>query len=68
MKDVGDCDGTGKCKIIDLISNRSCRLVCGCDGNTYCSSVVGNYGVNVKEVGPCAGETLSFEDIVAAAE
>lgn len=68
MKDVGDCDGTGKCKLIDLISDRSCRLVCGCDGKTYCSSKLDSYGVNVEKLGPCADETLSFADAIAAAE
>lgn len=68
MKEDGDCDGTGKCKIIELISVRSCRQVCGCDGKTHCSSTVGNLGVNIKEWGPCADETLIFADVIAAAE
>ncbi len=68
MKEDGDCDGTGKCKIIEVISVRMCRQVCGCDGKTYCSSTIGNYGENIKEWRPCAAVHPRFADAIAAAE
>ena len=68
MKDVGDCDGIGKCKTIEVIMVRSCHLVCGCDGETHCASDVAKNGVNIKEYGACAVDTTRSSDVVAAAE
>ena len=53
-KDVGDCDGDGRCKIVTLAATRIYREVCGCDGKTYANKdLAGNVGVNVKSYGAC---------------
>ena len=53
-KDVGDCDGEGRCKIITLFSRKFYRPVCGCDGKTYANKdLAGAAGVNAESYGAC---------------
>ena len=68
VKAAGDCDGKGKCKHIQVATNRSYRPVCGCDGNAYTNeSEAHKHGINVKATGPCPESSIS-SDVVAAAE
>ena len=54
-KDVGDCEGKGKCNVIPEICTMIYDPMCGCDGITYSSHCnAASKGVNVLYEGECA--------------
>jgi len=57
-KDLGDCEGTGKCKRWPTVITLELSTSCGCDGQTY-NNRWGAYasGNGVAHRGPCSGSS-----------